>query len=125
MRSKTCMGSSGRKVSDVFADRILDDRSGEPLVFRSLDFEQGVPPRPMFVFKARWVGGIGSFTKEAREKFSLRRVLTGQRELPGRGLVVLASVVGCDSEEEAWEFFVDTCVCEFASGTPAEGEAWS
>lgn len=104
---EACMRSSGQEVSDVFADRILEDRSGEPLAFRSLAFEQGVPPTPMFVFKARWVGGIGSFTKEARANFSLRRVLTGQRELPGRGLVVLASIVGCASEEEAWEFFVD------------------
>ena len=102
------MGSQGREVSEVFPDRVLPDRSGEPLVFRSLAFESGSGADRMFVFKARWVGGIGAFTTEARQKFSVRRVLTGRRELPGQGLVVLASVVGCASEEEAWRFFVES-----------------
>lgn len=101
-----CMGSRGYEVKERFADRVLEMGSLR-LSFETLSFLPDPARGPLFVFKTRWIGNLGTISGQASAvAYRVHLVKTGQRMPPGPGVVILASVQGVESVEEAWRFFV-------------------
>jgi hypothetical protein len=114
---ENCMSSRGYDLEDRFADRVLKVEGAE-LVFESLSFRPDPNGKAMYAFKARWIANTGalSTTKTATD-YRIELVTEGMRRPMGDALVVLASVTGCESEQEAWEYFSGSV---FGTGTILE-----
>ena len=105
-QAENCMSSKGGTVDEEFPTRELELPGGQRLRFRSIQTGAG-SGTPTFIFKTRWIGEHGSVATPSPTTYRIRAAIERRKRPTGAAVIMMAGVSGCDTEEDAWKYFVE------------------